>query len=422
MDMPPEVAERIGPYYVYVLVDPRDDSIFYVGKGTGQRLLAHGYEALLQADPGPRSGKVGRIREMRSAGHEPRIDVVRHGLSEQEALLIEAALIDCVGKLTNKVAGHGAAVGRSSLKELVSRYGATPVDPGASPVLLVRLGDWKDQREEIEPGSFRPGHGYREGMSQEELTQSTRAWWANISPANVERRGIRHAVAVHDGVTRAVMTIGAWIQRGNRWAFAATPLAHGSIFDEWVGPLGRRVSFERGSQSPVTYWPRASHRSGVDSRTDRRHRRLVSARVPSSSQETKGARSVDTGDARVLLIRLGSWRENTLEIEPGTYRKGAGYREGMSLTELVDATRAWWRVNPERVAREGIRHAVAVHGGITRVVMEIGDWVRREDGRWAFSARPLTDGPVHDLWVGPSGRKIDFPKGSQNPIAYWPPR
>ncbi len=420
--LPAEVAERIGPYYVYVLIDPRDESIFYVGKGTGQRLLAHGYEALLRTDPGPRSGKVARIREMRNAGSEPRIDVVRHGLTEQEALVIEAALIDCVGKLTNKVAGHGVAEGRSSLNELVSRYGATPVDPEASPVILVRLGYWKEQREEIESGVFRPGHGYRDGMTPEELVQSTRAWWANISPANVERRGIRHAVAVHGGVTRAVMTIGEWTQSGNRWAFAATPLTHGPVFDEWVGPLGRRVSFERGSQSPVTYWPRGSHRSGIDARTDRRHQRLVTTRVPSSFQEAEEVRPVNAGNARVLLIRLGSWRENTLEIEPGTYRRGAGYRAGMSLTELVDATRAWWRVNPERVAREGIRHAVAVHGGITRAVMEIGDWIRREDGRWAFSARPLTDGAVHDAWVGPSGRKIDFPKGNQNPIAYWPPR
>ncbi len=92
--LPPEVAERIGPYYVYILIDPRDDSIFYVGKGMGQRLLAHGYEAVLKAGLGPRSGKVARIREIRASGHEPRIDVVRHGLNEEEALLIEAALID----------------------------------------------------------------------------------------------------------------------------------------------------------------------------------------------------------------------------------------------------------------------------------------------------------------------------------------
>lgn len=255
MPLPPEVAERIGPYYVYVLVDPRDDSIFYVGKGTGQRLLAHGFEAQLKADPGPRSGKVARIREIRSAGHEPRIDVVRHGLDESEALMIEAALIDCVGQLTNRVAGHGAAAGRTSLGELVSQYGATEVDPGASPVILVRLGPWKGEREEIEDGTFREGRGFREGMTPEELANSTRAWWV-ISPTTVERRGIRHAVAVHGGVTRGVMTIGDWTQRGKRRAFAATLLTDGPVHDEWVGPLGRRVKFPRGLQSPICYWPR----------------------------------------------------------------------------------------------------------------------------------------------------------------------
>jgi len=33
---PSEVADRLGPFYVYVLVDPRTDQIFYVGKGAGQ--------------------------------------------------------------------------------------------------------------------------------------------------------------------------------------------------------------------------------------------------------------------------------------------------------------------------------------------------------------------------------------------------
>jgi len=123
-----------------------------------------------------------------------------------------------------------------------------------------------------------------------------------------------------------------------------------------------------------------------------------------------------------VLIRLGSWRDNVLEIEPGVYREGAGYREDMSLAELVDATRAWWRINPERVAREGIHHAVAVHQGITRAVLVIGSWRRRADGRWAFAATPLTSGPVYDEWVGRSGRIVHFVKGNRNPIAYWPPR
>ena len=169
LPLSPEVVERIGPYYVYVLVDPRDDSIFYVGKGTGQRLLAHGDEALLRTGPGGRSGKVARIREIHDVGLEPRIDVIRHGLDEEQAFHVEGALIDGFDGLTNVVRGHGTAQGRLSLDELKRRYGATRVHDSAPPAICVRLGAWKDQVEEIEPGTFREGHGFKEGMTPEAL-------------------------------------------------------------------------------------------------------------------------------------------------------------------------------------------------------------------------------------------------------------
>ena len=192
--LPREVAERIGPYYVYVLVDPRDDSIFYVGKGTDQRLLDHGDEALLEVESGARSGKIASIREIRAVGLEPRIDVVRHGLCEEQAFHVEGALIDCLEGLTNRVKGPGKEQGRASLKELVQRYGATPVDDDAPPAICVRLGAWEDHYEELEPGTFREGHGFKEGMTPEELAESGRAWWANISEVGARERGIRHAV------------------------------------------------------------------------------------------------------------------------------------------------------------------------------------------------------------------------------------
>ena len=256
--LPPEVAERIGPFYVYALVDPRDNAVFYVGKGTGQRLLSHGREALLKADSGPRSDKVARIREIRRSGGEPRIDIVRHGIDEAEAFLIEAALIDCVDDLSNAVAGHGINQGRSPLTELAARYGAQPIDPGASPVVLIRLGPWRDEVIEIEPGTVRAGTGYKEGITPGELADATRAWW-RISPSRIRREGIQHAVAVHEGVTRSVVVIGDWIQREDgRRAFAATPLTGGTIFEEWVGPFGRRVEFSSGNQNPISYWPSGS--------------------------------------------------------------------------------------------------------------------------------------------------------------------
>jgi uncharacterized protein len=230
-DLPLDVAERLGPYYVYVLVDPVDESVFYVGKGSKQRLLAHGREADLAVDSRRGSSKLHRIRAIRETGYEPRVDVVRHGLDESQALLVEAALIDSLDGLTNAADGHGATQGRKPLSEYVARYGAPPVDAGARAVVLIRLGRWREMDEEMELGVWRYGNGHRPGISQQELIDSARVWW-KISPTSIQRRGIHHAVAVYDGVTRLVMEIGSWTQREDgRRAFTATPILDGPIFD-----------------------------------------------------------------------------------------------------------------------------------------------------------------------------------------------
>lgn len=254
-DLPVEVAERLGPYYVYVLVDPRDECVFYVGKGSKQRLRAHGREAGLTPEENPKSAKVRRIRAIRAAGSEPRVDVVRHGLDEAQALLVEAALIDALDGLVNVVDGHGSEQGREPLSEYVARYGAPPVANDAPPVVLIRVGRWREMREEMEPGVWRRGNGYWPGISLQELVDSARGWW-KINPVSIERRGIVHAVAVYDGVTRAVLKIGEWTQRNDgRRAFAATSILDGPTFDAWVGPLGKRVTFVVAARNPVTYWP-----------------------------------------------------------------------------------------------------------------------------------------------------------------------
>ena len=254
-DLPPEVAERLGPFYVYVLVDPTDESVFYVGKGSKQRLLAHGREADLAADAKSTSGKVRRIRAIRDSGHEPRVDIVRHSLDESQALLVEAALIEALKGLTNSSDGHGAEHGRNPLSEYVSRYGAPPVAADAPAVVLIRVGRWRDMVEEMEPGVWRHGNGHRPGISQQELIDSARGWW-KISPETIQERGIRYAVAVYDGVTRLVMEIGDWTQRDDgRRAFTATPVLDGPIFDAWVGPLGKRVTFRVAAKNPIAYWP-----------------------------------------------------------------------------------------------------------------------------------------------------------------------
>ena len=98
--IPPEVAERLG-YYVYLYLDPVTRVPFYVGKGKAGRVLAHLSE---EAE----TRKCARIAELRAANREPLIDILAHGLpNEETALRIEAAVIDLLGldSLTNLVRG-----------------------------------------------------------------------------------------------------------------------------------------------------------------------------------------------------------------------------------------------------------------------------------------------------------------------------
>jgi uncharacterized protein len=254
-DLPPEAAERLGPYYVYVLVDPTDESVFYVGKGSKQRLLHHGREADLTGGARSRSSKIDRIRAIRQAGLEPRVDVVRHGLDEKQALLVEAALIECIDGLVNAKEGHGVEHGRKPLSEYVTRYGAPTVAADAPPVVLIRVGRWRERSEEMEPGAKRRGNGYYPGISLDELIDSARGWW-RIKPSTSQEHCIQHAVAVYDGVTRALMEIGSWTQRKDgRRCFVATPVLEGPMFDAWVGPLGKCVAFKEAARNPIIYWP-----------------------------------------------------------------------------------------------------------------------------------------------------------------------
>lgn len=238
--MPPEVAHRLR-YYVYLYVDPRNGQPFYVGKGVGDRALSHLSEKA-------ESRKCAMIAELRSAGLEPRIDVLAHGLRDEEtAFRIEAAVIDLVGLdlLANEVRGwRSLQLGRLPLSELTMYYAAKPVTVTV-PALLIRI-----------------NRLYRHNMTAHELYEATRGVWKLGSRCTKAR----YAFAVFEGVVREVYEIESWhsaattsyatrdagkLTRDGRREFLGR-VADAEVRDAYVG---RSVAeeFRRGQRSPVVY-------------------------------------------------------------------------------------------------------------------------------------------------------------------------
>lgn len=99
----------LGDYYVYGLIDPRTNQVFYIGKGTGNRVFEHEKECL--SNPNSEKLKLKTISEIHSAGMSVKKIIINSNLTESEAFAAEAALINAFNfvndtGLTNIVSGH----------------------------------------------------------------------------------------------------------------------------------------------------------------------------------------------------------------------------------------------------------------------------------------------------------------------------
>jgi hypothetical protein len=106
--------DELLKYFVYVLIDPRNYEIFYVGKGQGFRNFDH--------KSGEEKQKEIKIKEIENAGFELITKIIGRYETEKEAFSVESTLIKWVyGKenLTNVVFGHGHSLIRphSHLRE-----------------------------------------------------------------------------------------------------------------------------------------------------------------------------------------------------------------------------------------------------------------------------------------------------------------
>lgn len=222
------VCERIG-YYVYILKDPRNDSIFYVGKGKGNRLFQHVQCALENATD---NDKYNLIREIHKDGKEVEHFILRHGLEEKLALEIESTIIDLLGieNLTNSVKGHDTwERGLKTVDEVIQHYDAKAVTFD-EPCIIINI-----------------NRLYTRGISAQKLYDSTRASWI----VGTKRDRAKYAIASYRGLVREVYEIEKWQPNGDRWEFVGK-VAEDKIRDKYLNQSLEKY-IKKGGQNPIRY-------------------------------------------------------------------------------------------------------------------------------------------------------------------------
>ncbi len=234
---PPEVARELKTY-VYRLIDPRNGETFYVGKGRGDRVFAHVHgEQKLEGDD--LDNKIKRIREIRLAGFEVAHVIHRHGMDDETALEVEAALIDAYLGLANMAGGIGThEYGVMHAKEIVSRYSTTPAVFKHKALLI----------------------SVNKSAEQTSLYEATRYAW-KVSKSKAKQAEVILATA--QGLIKGAFIADEWLEATGenfpgredvpgRWGFKGRE-APVEIKEQYVGKRVPDEYRKRGAANPIKY-------------------------------------------------------------------------------------------------------------------------------------------------------------------------
>ena len=258
-------VEAIGSY-VYMLTD-QDDRIFYIGKGQGNRVFGHVDEVrrLLQADQSRRlempadddaqdvgmAPKRQRVADILRAGETPGMYIVREGLTPEQALLIEAALISVLdwqmdGVLTNQSAGHGTGLfGLKSVADLEATKGQA-----------FRISDLPNLGKCKEVIAINVNRRWLEvGKNGTTLLDIAKGIW-RLNPTRASK--CPYAIIHANGIVRGVFAIEGWNGPDDEGRFTfmpkdPQPLAGANFCRRNASSLFGATG--SGSQNPIRYVP-----------------------------------------------------------------------------------------------------------------------------------------------------------------------
>lgn len=336
---PQESFDTLG-YYVYRLIDPRDNKTFYVGKGQKNRVFAHIREELKftknvddENSEDEISAKIQTIREIHNAGLEVKHVIHRYGMSDTEALEVEAALIDVyreLGDLTNMQSGYNADRGMIDTDILIKDLSVREYDePDDINYLIIKTTNQAIKHK---------GNLYE---------ASRKAWRLNLDKA----KEIKYALASIDGIVKEVYEIDDWYHSAEqdrvefRGHVAPDPVR--SLFiDKKLPSIYRR----KGLAYPVLY----------------------KIQNPNNHiQKSSLKEYIEPHDINYVIIKT---KKSTVQ----------------RCNSLYEASRKAWSLNLNRVRR--IRYVLSTIDGIVKEVYRVDHWDRStEAGKVEFTGEVAED-------------------------------
>lgn len=234
-------------YYVYIYSHPISNEIFYVGKGKGNRIFSH-------LEENNESEKVAAINEIKNKGLMPKMEIVIHGIEDEEtALRVESSIIDLLGiqNLTNKQSGYKSAkYGRMTIEQIISAYDKQSIEI-VEPSILIRI-----------------NQAFRYSMTEIELYDYTRGQW-KLNP--VRAKNAKFGFAIYDGIIQEVYEIVDWFKAGTTFSIRRN-IKNDELIDEaiegryeFIGNLASEKIrnkykfksvghyFKKGNSNPILY-------------------------------------------------------------------------------------------------------------------------------------------------------------------------
>jgi hypothetical protein len=229
-------------HYVYAYVDPRDNKVFYIGVGRGDRIFSHYLRRKVDVCEKSRI-----INEIIDADLMPKMLILRDGLKTQsEALLVESVWIDICqsqffdttsfSRLTNMVMGHHTnSHGIRTAKTIEAQYSPesntiNEEDFTDGGVLLVTL------RQSFERGA--------------DLYNATRMAWR----VNEKRiKNVKYVMPLYNNIIRDVFEPEIWERvksQPSKHYFEGKRSINKKIRDKYIGRLWKKYGMQ---MNPIQY-------------------------------------------------------------------------------------------------------------------------------------------------------------------------